>query len=269
MFAKLEIVITYNLLNKFNEIAHFCTSREGGVSMGNYASFNLSPFSGDNSEKIAENQQILCDQLGIETHQIIIPFQTHGTEIREINTEFFQLTTKEKSQYLNGIDAIFTKSPRVCIGITTADCVPILFFDPVKQVIAAAHAGWRGTCARIAEKTVSTLIEKYNCNPADILVTIGPSISAEVYEIGKEVVEKFENARFNTSAIVEKRGETYYLDLWKANQQSLENAGVQPEHIEIAGICTFTEHEQFFSARRLGIKSGRMLSGIMLQDVQI
>lgn len=259
-------MITYNLLDRYNEIAHFCTSREGGVSVGNYASYNLSPFSGDNPESFDQNRSILCNILGIDSKNLIIPFQTHGTEIREIDQTFFQFSTEKKSEYLHGVDAIFTQLPQVCISITSADCVPLLFFDPVKRVIAAAHAGWRGTRGRIAEKTASAMIEKYNCNPADILVTIGPSISAEVYEVGNEVVEHFTNEGFNTAEIVEVRNNAIYLDLWKANKQSLEKAGIKAEHIEIAGICTFAEHERFFSARRLGIKSGRMLSGIMIKN---
>lgn len=258
-------MITYNLLEKYNEIAHFCTSREGGVSVGNYASYNLSPFSGDNPASFNQNKSALCNHLGIESENLIIPFQTHGTEIREIDQTFLKLTIEEKAVYLNGVDAIFTQQPQVCIGITTADCVPLLFFDPVKKVIAAAHAGWRGTCGRIAEKTVSALIETYNCNPADILVTIGPSISSNVYEVGNEVVEHFSKERFDTAEIVEIRNNKIFLDLWKANKQSLEKAGIKAEHIEIAGICTFAEHKRFFSARRLGIKSGRMLSGIMIK----
>ena len=258
-------MITYNLLDKYNEIAHFCTSRKGGVSVGNYASFNLSPFSGDNPECFNVNQQILCSKLGIDSEKLIIPFQTHGTEIREINEAFFQLTSDEKSQYLNGVDAIFTQLQKICIGVTTADCVPLLFFDPNKQVVAAAHAGWRGTCARIAEKTVLALIDKFDCNPADIQVVIGPSISAQVYEVGEEVIERFNSAGFDTSRICQKRGDSTFLDLWKANQQSLEEIGIATEHIETSGICTYMEHEHFFSARRLGIKSGRLLSGIMLK----
>ena len=261
-------MITYNLLNKYNEIAHFCTSRKGGVSVGNYASFNLSPFSGDDLIDFTENKKILCRRLGIDAQQLIIPFQTHGTEIREIDEAFFRLSDAEKLQYLNGIDAVFTNQPEVCIGVSTADCVPLLFFDPTKKVVAAAHAGWRGTCARIAEKTISALTDRYNCNPGDIRVVIGPSISAAVYEVGQEVVEKFKEQDFDIAKIVEKRGDSLFLDLWKANQQSLENGGIVPEHIEISGICTFTEHEKFFSARQLGIKSGRMLSGIMLKTIQ-
>ncbi len=258
-------MITYHLLDKQNEIAHFCTSREGGVSVGNYASFNLSPFSGDNPEHFSQNKQILCDKLGIESDKLIIPFQTHGTEIREINEAFFQFSTKNKDLFLNGIDALITKVQNVCIGVTTADCVPLTFYDPLQKVIAVAHAGWRGTCGRIAEKTVHAMIEKYNSNPSDIQVAIGPSISADAYSVGVELVENFSNAGFDTEQIFEKRNNLIYLDLWKANKLSLEKVGILPEHIEIAGICTFTENERFFSARRLGIKSGRLVSGIMFR----
>lgn len=259
-------MITYNLLDKYKEIAHFCTSREGGASVGNYASFNLSPFSGDNPDNFSENSKILSDKLGVGLDKIIIPYQTHGTEIREIDETFFELNSKQKEGFLNGVDALITKLPSICIGITTADCVPMLFFDPVKKVIAAAHAGWRGTCGKIAEKTILTFIEKFDCNPSDVLVTIGPSISSEVYEVGKELVESFENAGFDISEIFSTKNNSIYLDLWKANEQLLLKNGILPQNIEIAGICTYTEHEKFFSARRLGIKSGRMLSGIMLVD---
>jgi len=258
-------MITYHLLDKQNEIAHFCTSREGGVSVGNYASFNLSPFSGDNPEDFKKNKQILCSKFEIEPEKLIIPFQTHGTEIRKIDEAFFQLSPTNKAEYLNGVDAILTGTPNVCIGVTTADCVPLTFFDPVQKVIAVDHAGWRGTCARIAEKTVQTMIEEFNSNPSDILVAIGPSISTNVYEVGIELVESFETAGFETEQIFKEQNDLIFLDLWKANQLSLEKAGILPGNIEIAGICTFTEHERFFSARRLGIKSGRMLSGIMLR----
>jgi len=258
-------MITYNLLNKYNKIAHFCTTRQGGTSVGNYASFNLSPFSGDDMSAVFENQSKLAEWLGIDADKIILPFQTHGTEVKEITDRFFELADEEKRDYLSGVDAIFTRIQKVCIGISTADCVPILFYDPTKHVVAAAHAGWRGTCGEIAEKTINALVEAYHCQPSDILVTIGPSISAKVYDVGQEVVDNFESAGFEIPEIVEIRNKSIYLDLWKANEQSLLKAGITAENIEVAGICTFTEHERFFSARRLGIKSGRLLSGIMLK----
>lgn len=260
-------MISYKILDKHTEIAHFCSTRDGGVSVGNYASNNLSPFSGDEMDSVTENQHKLAKWLGIDSDKIILPFQTHGTEVREINSRFFGLTQDERSKYLNGIDAIFTKLENICIGISTADCVPLLFYDPQKQIIAAAHAGWRGTCGRIAETTIAALVDNYNCNPKDIIATIGPSISSAVYEVGQEVVENFENAGFDISEIVEIRKKSIYLDLWKANKLSLLEAGLTEENIEVAGTCTFTEHERFFSARRLGIKSGRLMSGIMLKKI--
>jgi YfiH family protein len=258
-------MISYKLLDKYTEIAHFCTSRQGGVSVGNYASFNLSPFTGDDESDFAENKRLLCNRLDINPACLIIPFQTHGSEIREINEEFLRLSGDEQTAYLNGVDAVITRLPGICVGITTADCVPLLFFDPRKQVVAAVHAGWRGTCAGIAEKTVRFMIERYNSQPADILVAIGPSISPTVYEVGAEVVREFQTAGFELDNIVEIRNNASFLNLWMANQQLLTKCGILPGNIEIAGICTYTEHEQFFSARRLGIKSGRLLSGIMLK----
>lgn len=258
-------MISYKILEKYTKIAHFCSTRDGGVSVGNYASNNLSPFSGDEIGAVTENHHILAKWLGIDPDKIVLPYQTHGTEVREISTHFFELPDDEKGEYLNGVDAIFTKLENICIGISTADCVPILFYDPEKQIIAAAHAGWRGTCGRIAEKTITALVDTYNCNSKDIIVTIGPSISSAAYEVGQDVVDNFKNAGFEISEICEKRRDAIYLDLWKANKQSLLKAGIAPENIEVAGICTFTEHERFFSARRLGIKSGRIMSGILIK----
>ena len=258
-------IISYQIFENYKEISHFCTTRQGGVSVGNYASFNLSPFSGDDSVHLEANHQLLCQKLGIETSKLIIPFQTHGTEIRIIDQDFIQLSSDKKIQYLSGIDALITELPGFCIGVSTADCVPLIFFDTLKKVIAVAHAGWRGTCARIAEKTVVTMVEKFKSNPTNILVAIGPSISAAVYEVGHEVVERFDTAGFEYSKIFTNRNDSVFLNLWEANRLTLLDAGILYENIEIVGICTYTEHERFFSARRLGIKSGRMLSGIMLK----
>ena len=258
-------MITYKLLDKYKNIAHFCSTRNGGVSVGNYASNNMSPFSGDNLIHFSSNKNKLVEHLGVGCQQLIFPFQNHGTEIRAIDEAFLKLDFAQKNDYLHGVDAIVTKQANICIGITTADCVPLLFYDPIQKVIAAAHAGWRGTCGRITEKTVLTLMDEFGSKPENIRVVIGPSISVEVYEVGKEVIENFEGAGFDISKIVTERNNAFYLDLWKANQLLLTEIGVQENHIEVAGICTFTEHEKFFSARRLGIKSGRMLSGIMIQ----
>ncbi len=256
-------LITFDLLNKFSKIAHFCTTRQGGVSVGNYASMNMSPFSGDNVEHQSENLNLLKKKLN--GTDLIIPFQTHGTEIGIINEDFIQKNFAERADLLNGVDALITKEPNVCIGVTTADCVPLIFYDPQLEVIAVAHAGWRGTCGRIAEKVVKRMQEEFGSHPQHINVVIGPSISGTVYNVGNELIDNFSSAGFPVAEIFNTNNELIYLDLWKANQWLLESMGVPADHIQISEICTYTQHEKFFSARRLGLKSGRMLSAIMLK----
>ncbi|MEA4851095.1 MAG: peptidoglycan editing factor PgeF [Paludibacter sp.] len=256
-------LITFDLLNKFSKIAHFCTTRQGGVSVGNYASMNMSPFSGDNVEHQSENLNLLKKKLN--STDLIIPFQTHGTEIGIINEDFIQKNFAERADLLNGVDALITKEPNVCIGVTTADCVPLIFYDPQLEVIAVAHAGWRGTCGRIAEKVVKRMQEEFGTHPQHINVVIGPSISGTVYNVGNELIDNFSSAGFPVAEIFNTNNELIYLDLWKANQWLLESMGVPADHIQISEICTYTQHEKFFSARRLGLKSGRMLSAIMLK----
>ena len=256
-------LITFDLLNKFSKIAHFCTTRQGGVSVGNYASMNMSPFSGDNVEHQSENLNLLKKKLN--STDLIIPFQTHGTEIGIINEDFIQKNFAERADLLNGVDALITKEPNVCIGVTTADCVPLIFYDPQLEVIAVAHAGWRGTCGRIAEKVVKRMQEEFGSHPQHINVVIGPSISGTVYNVGNELIDNFSSAGFPVAEIFNTNNELIYLDLWRANQWLLESTGVPAERIQISEICTYTQHEKFFSARRLGIKSGRMLSAIMLK----
>ena len=256
-------LVTFDILNKYSKIAHFCTTRQGGVSVGNYASMNMSPFSGDNVEHQSENLNLLKKKLN--STDLIIPFQTHGTEIGIINEDFIQKNFAERADLLNGVDALITKEPNVCIGVTTADCVPLIFYDPQLEVIAVAHAGWRGTCGRIAEKVVKRMQEEFGSHPQHINVVIGPSISGTVYNVGTELIDNFSSAGFPVAEIFNTNNELIYLDLWKANQWLLESMGVPADHIQISEICTYTQHEKFFSARRLGLKSGRMLSAIMLK----
>lgn len=258
-------MITYDLFNKFNEIAHFCTPREGGVSVGNYASFNISPFSGDEPEHQKQNLEILGRYANIASDNIILPYQTHGTEIRIIDKAFIEMTADQKTDYLNGVDALITNKHLICIGVTTADCVPLTFYDPIKRVVAVAHAGWRGTCARIATKTINVMHSAFGCHPTDLHVVVGPSISGAVYNVGQELYDNFAKEGFPCNEIFHKEHDKLYLDLWKANEWLLANEGISPTQIEVSGICTYTHHEEFFSARRLGIKSGRMLSGIYIK----
>jgi polyphenol oxidase len=249
------------IITKDSNITYFCTTRDGGVSEGNYSSLNLSEFTGDNFSSVNQNRQIIRKALGAENLQLVIPHQTHSTEVRIIDTTFNNLTDELRVEFLDEVDALVTALPGVCVAVTTADCVPITYFDGVKKIVAVAHAGWRGTCRRIAKNVVEVMVREFGCNPSDIHIFIGPSISPEVYEVGSDVVQEFDKAEFILPEIISRKGEKYLLDLWQANVQVLTSCGIPRKNIKISGECTYTQQEKYFSARRLGIHSGRILSG--------
>lgn len=256
--------IEYRLSKQFPLLNLFTTTRHGGVSKGNYATFNPGPFSGDNPVDVEENLKRLSAELNITPQNIIFPYQLHQTGVRKIDEGFMKLTQAEKTASLYGIDALVTDLTGICIGVTTADCVPVFFYDDIRKVVAVAHAGWRGTCAGIVTETIRVMQSDYGCVPQNIRTVIGPSISVDVYQVGEELYTAFLDKDFPVESVFTRNAEGLFLDLWKANEYLLLHSGITAGHIEIAGRCTYTEHDIFFSARRLGIKSGRMLSGIMM-----
>ena len=241
-----------------------------GEGAGCYGRFNITPYCGDTKEHVTECRKELCEQLGIEDKQLILPYQTHSDRVVVIDNDFTLLDEKEQKEALNGVDAIITALPHTCIGVSTADCIPVLLHDTKRNVVAAIHAGWRGTVARIVEKTISVMELHYGCCPHDMEAIIAPGISIDAFGVGNEVYEAFDTAGFPMNEIARRYptpegGEKWHIDLWKANSHILQQCGIKADNIHIAGICTFTQHEDFFSARRLGIKSGRIFNGIMLK----
>ena len=254
----------------------FSTKRKGGVSQGNYAEFNINEFCGDDEAHVKENRRLLAEQLGIAPQAIVMPHQVHGIEVRQLGKEYFSLPENVRKMVVEGVDALITDLPSVCIGVSTADCIPVLLLDDVHHAVAAIHAGWRGTVQRIVQKTIAMMRASFLTNPADIKAVIGPGISKDSFEVGDEVYEEFSEASFNMSSIAEQRPNMkrmgnvdqplkWHIDLPLCNAQQLQQAGVKAENIQQSGICTFKHSDEYFSARRLGIKSGRIFTGIMLK----
>lgn len=260
-------MLGYELLCSYSNICHFATTRVGGRSKGAYGSFNCSPFSGDEGEDVRLNQQLLCAELPCSPESLVIPFQTHDTKIGVVDADFIAGNVESRQELLHGVDALITKEPGCCICISTADCVPILLYDKKNRAVAAVHAGWRGTVGYIAGLTLEKMRATYGTEGQDVIACIGPSISLQSFEVGDEVYETFRMSGFDMSRVSAFKAETrkYHLDLWEANRLQLLDFGVPGNQIEVSGICTYKQHEEFFSARRLGIKSGRILSGIMLK----
>ncbi len=253
-------------LSKDCNISHFVTTRHGGVSTGDYATFNLGEYAGDGPDKVYTNRKILSRVIGIPVERILVPHQIHGTAIRMIEDSFFCLPFQEQKQYLDGTDALITTLHRVCIAVTTADCVPILLYAPDIKAVAAIHAGWRGTVQEIAYQTADLLIKTLHANPTSMRAGIAPSIGPQAFEVGEEVVEAFRTIA-DLDPILQRDSITRkaHINLWEANRQQLLKAGLSANHIEVAEICTYTHAKDFYSARKLGIASGRFLSGILLK----
>ena len=169
----------------------------------------------------------------------------------------------QQEQALEGVDALVTSMPGVVIGVNTADCVPIVLADEEAGVIAVAHAGWRGTVGRIARAVVEEMC-RLGARAEHIVASMGPSICQDCFEVGDEVVEAFRKAHFDMDAIVTRDAATgkAHIDLRAANSAVLEATGVPVGNIVLSRHCSRCEHDHFFSARRLGIDSGRTFTGI-------
>ncbi|MBR5655615.1 MAG: peptidoglycan editing factor PgeF [Prevotella sp.] len=252
----------------------FSTTRHGGVSVGNHGTFNINGYCGDLPENILTNKKLLADELGIDVQHIIMPHQTHGTVARCIDADFLNKSEEERRLLLEGVDAVFTDLPCICVGVSTADCIPVLLYDPLQGVVAAVHAGWRGTVARIAGKTIKAMAEAFGCASNDMVAWIGPGISIDAFEVGDEVYDTFVDAGFDMQGIAQRfpaadsmaaDGCKWHVDLVECNRRQLVEAGVDEHSIYVSGICTFNNCTDYFSARRLGINSGRIYSGILLK----
>ncbi|MDP3642018.1 MAG: peptidoglycan editing factor PgeF [Bacteroidota bacterium] len=246
-------VFKFESFRKYKNIAHFMTTKEGWVSG------SKPRFTGDLEPDYLDFRKELAVSGDWETDQFIFPRQTHSDRVVVVSS-VTNLTT------IADADALVTNIPRLFICVQTADCVPVLLFDPEKQVVAAIHAGWRGTVSKIAQKTILTMTEEFGCQPADIIAGIGPSIHLHAYEVGSEVVEAVESAFSNSPALLKpslNEGHAYF-DLWEANQTVLIESGIPEENIELMGLCSFEHSGLFYSARRDGVDTGRMVSGIGL-----
>ncbi len=246
-------------------VTAFSSTRQGGYSEGRYGEFNINRYCGDSEEAIQKNRETLCQLLGIEDHSLLMPHQVHLAEIAVVDREMLTLPTKEILQKLDGIDALMTNEAGVCIGVSTADCIPVLLYDPIQRASCAIHAGWRGTVQRIVEKAVTRMTEVFGSDPQKLIAQIGPGIHLESFEVGDEVYQTFEKEGFPME-LISKKYEKWHIDLPECNRLQLVAAGIPETHIAVSPVCTFQQSDTFFSARKLSINSGRIFTGILLQE---
>lgn len=261
---EIQLLCYHNLSLHKESIAHFSSTRLGGISTGAFDSLNLGLYTNDQAEAIAHNRNLLCQTLQIPYENLHNAQQTHGKLVKHIDTNFLKLSPDQRQAALHGYDALITNIPQQCVTVTTADCVPILFYDKANHAVAAIHSGWRSTLENICAETLSLMQEQFGTKPQQIIAAIGPCISSENYEVGAELHAAFQEKGYDCSLFFKSISNGKYLfDVRELVKHQLLVLGIS--NIETSSHCTFRDKELFFSARRLGNDSGRMLSGIFIK----
>jgi YfiH family protein len=285
-------------LARFPWLVHAFSTRRGGVSKEPARGLNLGMTASDSAANVEKNRRQFFTQLGAEDFKLASLRQTHSTHIYQA----VRKTREFPAFHLSGCaaaelpkhrvpigDALITDAPGILLSVRVADCLPILLADPRQHAVAAVHAGWRGTLARIVEKTVGVMRQVFGSDPRDLMAAVGPGIRACCYEVGPEVVEAFCGRfvrgeryfralppRDPSEAIASKypllflskqppghlddRLPGAHLDLVAATNDQLQVAGLRPSNIHVAGSCTACRTDLFFSHRKEGARTGRMMA---------
>ncbi|MEG0004319.1 MAG: peptidoglycan editing factor PgeF [Clostridium sp.] len=243
--GSLEYIQSKSLLNE--GIKHFFSTKNGGVSEGEFESLNLGVYTNDNKDNVKENFNIILRECNMSS-SIAYLHQVHGQDVYLVNRDNVDQVVGKDG------DAIITAEKNLPIGVFTADCVPILLYDKNKKVVAAIHAGWRGVVGKILTKTISKMKQEFKTSSEDIVVAIGPFIGSCCFEVSADIINKFN--------FYEIRGNKYFVDLYKeVEKEALEN-NILLDNIDFLDMCSVCTGEIFHSYRRQSGKTGRIGSFI-------
>lgn len=252
--------LKYFIFNSFEDenIGHGIYTRHGGYSSEPWKSLNLGGTVGDSDEIVIKNKRLIFQTIERPVESIFDVWQVHSADIvtsdqpRDVSIPYIKA------------DGIITDKKEITLLMRFADCVPVLLYDPGKKVVGLVHAGWQGTIKEVAKFAIQKMYEHYQCNPEDIKAGIGPSIGPDHFEVGSEVIGLAKGTfKERANEIIIKKEKSYFLNLWKANQITLENSGVR--QIEIAGICTACHTQDWYSHRAEQGKTGRFGAVIYLK----
>lgn len=265
--------LTYPDLEGTGIVTHMVSTRLGGVSRGMFATMNYSYTRGDETEAVDENFRRTAQVFGASVDAFVCSDQTHTTNVRVV-TECDRGKGVTCPKDYRDIDGLVTNVPGLILSTFYADCVPLLFVDPVHRAIGCSHSGWRGTVAEMGRVTVETMKREYGSRPEDILAAIGPSICQDCYEVSGDVAEQFEmlfsREKYSFADIgdilLNKKNGKYQLDLWAANRAVLLAAGILEEHLSVTDICTCHNPDYLFSHRASQGKRGNFGAFIMLKE---
>lgn len=246
------------------KIKHAVSTRLGGISHFPYSSLNLGLHTGDEQEKVIENRRRFCQAIEVNHHKLVTAEQVHGDHITVVTENDIGKGAIRYHESIQGADALITNIPAIPLMLFFADCVPVLLYDPVKHVIGVSHAGWKGTVAKITQKTVLAMAECYHTKPEDCIACIAPSIGPCCYEVDEIVLNKLQNQFANWESLVTASASHWQLDLWEANRTQLREIGLKEDNLITSGICTACNNQLFFSYRAEQGKTGRIAACISL-----
>lgn len=263
---KISAGVTYLSAEAFEHaggVVHGFSTRLGGVSTGIYESLNLGSTRGDDPEHVRENYRRFFTAVGADLSTVAMTNQVHSDVVRPVTAADIKADLLDPEPY--EADGLVTDIPGVALVIFSADCLPVLLYDPVRRVIAAVHAGWRGTAAGIVERAVEKMTF-YGCRPEDILAAIGPGISRCCFETHEDVPNAMTAALGvrATPFLSPIENGKFKVDLKGINAMRLERAGLRPEHISVSADCTACLPEKYWSHRFTGGVRGSQAAVIQL-----
>lgn len=261
------VYLSYPSLEETGMVRHGFSTRLGGVSEGVYASMNLSFSRGDKEAAVQENYRRIARAIGFDWESVVTSDQTHTANVRVVTNRDKGCGLTKPRPYQD-VDGMITNELGITLATFYADCVPLYLLDPVKKAIGLSHSGWKGTVGKIGKATVQAMEREYGTNPEDLIVTIGPSICQDCYEVSEDVIEQFQKAfpREQWDGLFyRKENGKYQLDLWEANRQIFLEARVKPENISMPNLCTCCNPQFLFSHRASKGKRGNLAAFLALK----
>ncbi len=260
--------LSFPLLEDTGMVAHAFSTRLGGISTGPFAAMNFTVSRGDEPDKVRENYKRMARAIGVDEERIVLSYQTHTTNVRKVTEEDAGKGVVRERDYRD-VDGLITDVKGITLATFYADCVPLYFLDPVREAIGLSHSGWRGTVARMGRVTLEAMTREYGTDPADVLCCIGPCICKDCFEVGEEVADAFRK-EFGSGYWPEigtrKDNGKYYLDLRRANEIILLEAGIKREHIQTSDLCTRCNSRYLFSHRVQGDARGNLGAFLCLKQ---
>ena len=252
----------FHSLAAYGEIVHGVFTRLGGISRSPYHWLNVGKSVGDDQKAVDANHDLICRTLGIHRGDIATAYQVHSANVAVVGPD-------DRDRVALQTDALVTNSPGVFLMLRFADCVPIAFYDPVQRAIGLAHAGWKGTLGKAAQKTVEAMMKACGSRPADLIACIGPSIGPCCYQVDGNVAKSVNGVFPQQPQLLYQQGDgSRHFDLWEANRLQLAALGVH--QIEVSGLCTACHNDEFFSHRADNGRTGRfaVVMGLTLGRIE-